>query len=92
MLKIGDDGSISLTRGDTARLTVSINNDVDGKEYEIQPGDVLYLTIKKNVKDTEPALQKRNHSRIAQEQLPLSKHSEYKANHIPHIKTHKPLP
>lgn len=58
MLRIESDGSVSLTRGDTARLTVSISNETDGNEYAIQSGDTLTLTVKKSTKDEEPALQK----------------------------------
>lgn len=58
MLYVESDGTIKLTRGDTARLTVDINNDVDGNEYIIQEEDILTMTIKKNISDTEAALQK----------------------------------
>ena len=58
MLYINKDGTIRLTRGDTARLTVTINNDFDGKLYEITETDVLKLTVKRSVRDTTPAFQK----------------------------------
>ena len=58
MLYVESDGTIKLTRGDTARLTVDIDNDVDGNEYIIQEEDTLTMTIKKNITDTVPALQK----------------------------------
>lgn len=58
MLYINKDGTIRLTRGDTARLTVTINNDFDGKPYEITETDVLKLTVKRSVRDTIPAFQK----------------------------------
>lgn len=58
MLKINSDYSIELTRGDTARLTVDLINEVTGKAYEIQPGDRLHLTVKKTTRDPEAAFQK----------------------------------
>ena len=58
MLYINKDGTIRLTRGDTARLTVTINNDFDNKPYEITETDVLKLTVKRSVRDTTPAFQK----------------------------------
>ena len=58
MLKIMQDGTIQLTRGDTARLTVSITNEFDNEEYAMQSGDTLVLSIKKNVNDTEVLLKK----------------------------------
>lgn len=58
MLTISNDGTIELTRGDTARLTVSITNDTAGELYEIAPEDTLILSVKKNITDDEPCLQK----------------------------------
>lgn len=58
MLYINKDGTIRLTRGDTARLTVTINNDFDGEPYELTETDVLKLTIKRSVRDSTPAVQK----------------------------------
>ena len=40
------DGKISLTRGDTAYLTVDITNEL-GEEYAMQSGDTLTLSVKK---------------------------------------------
>lgn len=51
MLYIKDDGTIRLTRGDTARLTVPITNLVDQSEYAMQADDTLYLTVKKRAAD-----------------------------------------
>lgn len=49
-------GTIRLTRGDTADLEVTadivVNNEVIGS-YEISPTDIVELSIKKNVKDSE---------------------------------------
>ena len=58
MLYVLDDGTIQLTRGDTARLSTVISNGATGQPYEIQPNDVLTLTVKKTVKDLEPRFQK----------------------------------
>lgn len=58
MLYVLDDGTIRLTRGDTARFTIPITNETNGEEYTMQSGDILYLTIKKSGKDYEPLLQK----------------------------------
>ena len=58
MLKILKDGTIQLTRGDTARLAVPIINEIDNQEYVIQSDDILVLSIKKTVNDTEALLEK----------------------------------
>lgn len=58
MLHIEYDGSVKLTRGDTARFSVGITNEADGSAYEMQSGDTLTLTIKKNSNDAEPLVQK----------------------------------
>ena len=41
------DNTIKLTRGDTARLAITIKNDLTGDDYEILSNDTLRLTIKK---------------------------------------------
>ena len=48
MLSVEQTGAIHLTRGDTARLSVSITNDQTGSEYTIAPGDNLTLTVRVN--------------------------------------------
>ena len=58
MLYVDTDGTIQLTRGDTARLNVSVQNQIDQSEYAIGSGDTLTLTVKKAVTDEEPAFQK----------------------------------
>lgn len=50
-------GAIHLTRGDTARLTVDVVN-LSGEQYELKTSDVLTLTVKKTVYDTQPIFQK----------------------------------
>ena len=58
MLYINDDCTIRLTRGDTARLSVPIKNSVNDNEYTMESDDILYFTVKKNAKDSDPLLQK----------------------------------
>lgn len=58
MLYIEDDGTIRLTRGDTARLTVPITNQTDNGEYTMESGDILYFTVKKRAKDDDFLFQK----------------------------------
>lgn len=58
MLYVNNDGTIRLTRGDTARISVTVYNDYNQEDYELDPADVLRLTIKKSVRDTTPAVQK----------------------------------
>ena len=54
MLYVNDDGSIELTRGDTARLSVSIQNDLTGEDYIVSATDTLRFTIKRTVNDPTP--------------------------------------
>lgn len=58
MLYVNDNGTIRLTRGDTARLEITIVNSIDGDEYQLSAEDSLTLTIKKSVKDAEPLVKK----------------------------------
>ena len=58
MLRIGEDNSTQLTRGDTAYLQVPIYNDVSGEEYEIAEGDTLTLSVKRAVTDEAYCFQK----------------------------------
>lgn len=58
MLYIKDDGTIRLTRGDTARLTIPIINSASNDEYVMQSGDVLFFTVKKSAKDANYLFQK----------------------------------
>ena len=57
MLIVNNDGSIELTRGDTARLTVTIADET-GQPYEMLDTDILTLSVKKSVNDDEPCIQK----------------------------------
>lgn len=56
MLNVLKDGTISLTRGDTTRLNVNINN--DSQPYEISTDDELKMTVKKNARDENICFQK----------------------------------
>lgn len=58
MLSVSETGTISLTRGDTARFSISIRNGITFEDYEIQPEDILVMTIKKKVKDKDALVQK----------------------------------
>jgi hypothetical protein len=49
--------TISLTRGDTAYLTVPITSAL-GEEYTLSAKDTLTLSVKKNTSDTEYLFQK----------------------------------
>lgn len=59
MLKISNN-NVSLTRGDTAWLTVDLENDLgdDKKEpYEVQPDDNVTLTVKEDYEDETPLIE-----------------------------------
>lgn len=62
MLNVLENGTIELTRGDTARLEVDITlKDIEGNEipYQIDSTDTLTFTVKKCVKDFKPCFQKK---------------------------------
>lgn len=58
MLYVKTDGSISLTRGDTAQFQVSIENKATGQAYVVQPTDTIRMTLKKTTKDASYLFQK----------------------------------
>ena len=58
MLYVEQNGTIRLTRGDTARLIVPIENEVTHQSYDMLSTDILKFTIKKTVKDYLPLVQK----------------------------------
>lgn len=58
MLYVEQDGTIRLTRGDTARFVISIDDDITGNPYEFLPTDVLTMSIKKSITDRKPCVQK----------------------------------
>lgn len=57
MLSVSKSGEIKLTRGDTARLTVSVA-DSDGQPYTVANDDILTLTVKQNYDDEVPVIEK----------------------------------
>ena len=58
MLKVTSNGDISLTRGDSAWLTVPLTLEDTGEPYEMTAADTLTLSVKKTVKDVDFAFQK----------------------------------
>lgn len=58
VLYILEDGTIRITRGDTARIKVDVNDITNGVAYELQQNDVLVLTVKKAVTDSVYVIQK----------------------------------
>jgi hypothetical protein len=57
MLSVSKSGEIKLTRGDTARLTVSVTGS-DGQPYTVANDDKLTLTVKQNYEDEEALIEK----------------------------------
>ena len=51
MLYVNADGTIRLTRGDTAVLSVTITNELDYSEYVVQEDDTLTLSVRKTAND-----------------------------------------
>ena len=58
VLNISDTGVIKLTRGDTARFSIGILNEISDSAYSISDNDQLSLTVKKKVKDEDALIQK----------------------------------
>lgn len=58
MLYVQSDGTIRLTRGDTADLEVQLQNLDTKDEYSIKTTDKVTLSIKKSTKDDAPLVQK----------------------------------
>ena len=58
MLNIDSNGGIHLTRGDTARLQIYIENEADEEEYQITDNDVLRFTVRRSADDPVPAFRK----------------------------------
>lgn len=58
MLYVDSDGSIRLTRGDTARLVVYIFNESAGGDYEIKENDTLTFSVKKKTRDPTALVKK----------------------------------
>lgn len=59
MFYVDCDKSLHLTRGDTARITVDIFNDITNEKYEVKENDVVVLSVKKSVYDEEYCFQKK---------------------------------
>jgi hypothetical protein len=61
MLIVSKYAAISLTRGDTARLTVTptIGEGDEKQPYIVQEDDVLTFTVKKNYGDSETLIEKK---------------------------------
>ncbi len=57
MLKITENNAITLTRGDTARLSVNITNN-KGEAYQVREKDTCILSVKKKLSDAEPCISK----------------------------------
>lgn len=51
MITVGTSGIIRLTRGDTARLEVSVTNSQNGEPYEIRADDTVTLTVRRTAND-----------------------------------------
>ena len=58
MFKVSTTGVIQLTRGDTARLEVSITNLQDGKPYDIRADDTVTLTVRRTISSPDITFQK----------------------------------
>lgn len=56
MLKVSN-GVVTLTRGDTARLSVDLTGE-DGTAYEMAAGDTLALTVKRSTADADALISK----------------------------------
>ena len=48
--------TISLTRGDSLIIQISVNQ--EGKSYEVKPGDKIRFAMKKDLQDSEPLIMK----------------------------------
>lgn len=61
MFNVLDDGTMKLTRGDTARFCMGtvMNNATDPPSvFQISENDILEFSVKKTVKDEEPLIRK----------------------------------
>ncbi|MBO7734447.1 MAG: hypothetical protein J6S67_17915 [Methanobrevibacter sp.] len=57
MLNIDENNNITLTRGDSASISVGLKNP-DGSAYTLQTGDVLFFTVKYNCITEDIIIQK----------------------------------
>ena len=60
MLYVDKNNNIRLTRGDTAKFVVSVQNESIREPYNILSSDTLMMTIKDSIRDGEPCVQKNN--------------------------------
>lgn len=58
MLYVENDNTIRLTRGDTAKLVISITSDTTNDEYTIEDTDTLTFTVRRKTCDPEILIQK----------------------------------
>ena len=58
MLRVNGNNDIQLTRGDTARLSLTIQDELTGDGYSPVAGDVIRLTIRKSVYATDKIMEK----------------------------------
>lgn len=59
MLFLHDNGTIKLTRGDTASLTVAITDVAGENRYELSDGDTLTMSVKHSINDSDYCFQKK---------------------------------
>ena len=57
MLNIDENNNVTLTRGDSASISVALKNP-DGSDYTLQSGDVLLFTVKYNCITEDIIIQK----------------------------------
>jgi hypothetical protein len=58
MLYIESNGTIKLTRGDSATLYITVNHETISGSYKIADNDTLRLTVRKTTKSDEVCFQK----------------------------------
>lgn len=59
MFKINEDGTMEIIRGDSGEFEIKLYRDEYGEEeYQLQEGDTLFFTVKKNTKTEEVLIQK----------------------------------
>ena len=46
MFSIAEDGTIQLTRGDTARFSIGATNEITGLNYDVASDDTVTFTVK----------------------------------------------
>ena len=69
MLKINTKNEISLTRGDSAEFTVSLTDDTNA-DYIMNEADFITFSVKENISDKAPILQKTVYGKTTIEILP----------------------